>query len=312
MSLTLGQKLREAREERGISITEVSEQTRISPHYIESIENDNYKPLPGGIFNKGFVRSYAKYVGIDENEALQDYSRLAASIESEQAASQRSYRPEVLTDDRPGVSILPTILIACVILGFMAGGILFVLRYLNGPDTPQTATNPPANTANVQTPDSEANPQPAAASPALEASKVEFRAVGQPVWLRAVVDGKSSETLVDGNKAASFEPKQSLKLSYSRSRAQFASLSINGKEIALPAEPVGGNKGTIDVEINRDNFGAIWQESKAGAGTSAVVREMPPANRPAPVRPRPSPTAGVVQPKPSPPKPANLARPTPR
>ena len=70
MSLTLGEKLRQAREERGISISEVAEQTRISPHYLDSIENDDYRTLPGGIFNKGFVKSYAKYVGIDEQDAL--------------------------------------------------------------------------------------------------------------------------------------------------------------------------------------------------------------------------------------------------
>ena len=78
MSLTLGEKLRQAREERGISISEVAEQTRISAHYLESIENDDYRPLPGGIFNKGFVKSYAKFIEIDEQEALQD--RLAEKI----------------------------------------------------------------------------------------------------------------------------------------------------------------------------------------------------------------------------------------
>ena len=52
MAETLGEKLRAAREEKGISISEVAEQTRIAPMYIECIENDNYKPLPGGIFNK--------------------------------------------------------------------------------------------------------------------------------------------------------------------------------------------------------------------------------------------------------------------
>ena len=60
MSQTLGEKLRAAREERGISISEVAEQTRISPHYLASVENDDYKTLPGGIFNKGFVKSYGK------------------------------------------------------------------------------------------------------------------------------------------------------------------------------------------------------------------------------------------------------------
>ena len=85
MSLSLGEKLRQAREERGISISEVAEQTRISPQYIKSIENDDYKPLPGGIFNKGFVRSYARYVGFDESQALEEYAQLMAvsAIETE-------------------------------------------------------------------------------------------------------------------------------------------------------------------------------------------------------------------------------------
>ena len=49
--------------------------------YLESIENDDYRPLPGGIFNKGFVKSYAKYVGLDEQEALQDYAGSVAQNE---------------------------------------------------------------------------------------------------------------------------------------------------------------------------------------------------------------------------------------
>jgi hypothetical protein len=81
MTLTLGEKLRQAREERGFTVSEVSEQTRISPLYLESIEHDDYSNLPGGIFNKGFVKSYAKFVGINEQEALLDYSRLIAAAE---------------------------------------------------------------------------------------------------------------------------------------------------------------------------------------------------------------------------------------
>ena len=101
MAETLGEKLRAARESRGISISEVAEQTRIAPMYIECIENDNYKPLPGGIFNKGFVKSYARFIGVDEHEALQDYTRLLSqSGDSSPVDEPRTYRPEVLTDDR--------------------------------------------------------------------------------------------------------------------------------------------------------------------------------------------------------------------
>src|SRR5215203_5945043 len=140
MPTTLGEKLRQAREERGISISEVAEQTRISPMYIESIENDNYKPLPGGIFNKGFVKSYAKFIGVDEQEALSDYARQIAETELTSEQPLKVYRPEVLTDDNSSSSMLPTILFAGLILALMTGGILFVLNYLQNRD-PGTVAN---------------------------------------------------------------------------------------------------------------------------------------------------------------------------
>src|ERR1043166_9720752 len=75
MSQSIGEKLRLAREARGIALREISEQTRISMRYLEGIETDDYKRLPGGIFNRSFIRAYAKFVGFDEHEALEDYAR---------------------------------------------------------------------------------------------------------------------------------------------------------------------------------------------------------------------------------------------
>src|SRR5204862_6437338 len=98
MSQTLGEKLRHAREERGISISEVAEQTRISALYIESIEKDNYKPLPGAIFNKGFLKSYAKFIGVDEEEALSDYALIAAERAPISEQHMNVYPPPDLTD----------------------------------------------------------------------------------------------------------------------------------------------------------------------------------------------------------------------
>ena len=136
---TLGEKLRQAREEKGLSLSEVADQTRISSLYLESIENDDYRILPGGIFNKGFVKSYAKYVGINEQEALQDYAHLVAETQGPPGEDVKTYRPEVLTDDRTG-SMAPTIITALIILGLMTGGILFLIDYLRRPSD-QTAAN---------------------------------------------------------------------------------------------------------------------------------------------------------------------------
>ena len=100
MSQSLGEKLRQAREDKRLTLGDVAEQTRISSLYLEAIENDDYKILPGGIFNKGFVKSFAKFVGIDEQQALMDYQAVLARSETAAEHDQRVYKPEVLTDDR--------------------------------------------------------------------------------------------------------------------------------------------------------------------------------------------------------------------
>jgi len=159
MSLTLGQKLRQAREAKGIPIGEVAEQTRIAPLYIESIDNDDYRALPGGIFNRGFIKSYAKYVGVDEAEALADYARLLNDTEGNDVEEVKTYNPQVLTDDRQTPSMVPTIIVAIVILGVMTGVILFLVNYFSQPALPTvdnikvnaninaTLENTPAETA---------------------------------------------------------------------------------------------------------------------------------------------------------------------
>src|SRR5918993_3828942 len=75
MAATIGERLRSAREERGIPLREISDQTRISVHFLEAIETNDYKRLPGGIFNRSFVKAYARYVGYDEKEAVEAYAR---------------------------------------------------------------------------------------------------------------------------------------------------------------------------------------------------------------------------------------------
>src|SRR5438067_4518549 len=128
MSLSLGEKLRQARESHSYTISEVSEHTRISPLYLESIENDDYSILPGGIFNKGFVKSYAKYVGVNEQEALLDYANLITQGESAAVEEQRAYRPQVLSNEGHGRSMVPTAIAAILILAIMTGGIYLLLR----------------------------------------------------------------------------------------------------------------------------------------------------------------------------------------
>jgi cytoskeleton protein RodZ len=76
-----GAQLKKAREQRGITLDEISLSTKIGVRFLSALEEEHFEQLPGGIFNKGFVRSYARTVGIDESQAIADY--LVASGEGQ-------------------------------------------------------------------------------------------------------------------------------------------------------------------------------------------------------------------------------------
>jgi len=261
MSLTLGEKLHQAREARGISIREVAEQTRISALYLECIENNDYRTLPGGIFNKGFVKSFAKYVGLDQQEALQDYASLVANQNINVDDEQKTYRPEVLTGNRRNSSMLPTIFFAALILGFMIAGILLLLKYL-----PQnqlfsnTSTNSNTNNANSVINSGSNDPNASTiAMPSLSETKIEFKALKQPVSVISNSDGKRASNLITPEKPLFFEPKQNLMLSYSKSQAQNVQMTINGKQISLPPTSANALRKAIELNITNDNFRQIWE-----------------------------------------------------
>jgi cytoskeleton protein RodZ len=262
MSLTLGEKLRQAREERGISISEVAEQTRISPHYLASIENDDFRTLPGGIFNKGFVKSYAKYVGVDEQEALQDYSRLISSQEGEADEDPKTYRPEVLTDDRSSSSMIPTIIFAVIILGLMTWGLLALVNYIQNNQS-QTVAN--TNSAsNSSSSNANMNAIPVQPTPLITEISADLK-VTEEVAATTVIDSKTSYPTIKPDAPFNLKAQNSLKISYSKSKASAVQLTLNGKPITLPTQ-TAPNQGTIKFEINKENIGQILQSGQITGG----------------------------------------------
>jgi len=68
-----GEKLRKQREQRGLELEAISNTTKISIRMLRALEEEHFQQLPGGVFNRGFVRAYARQVGLDEEEAIADY-----------------------------------------------------------------------------------------------------------------------------------------------------------------------------------------------------------------------------------------------
>jgi cytoskeleton protein RodZ len=69
-----GEHLRREREMRGISLDEISSATRIGTRFLEAMESEQWNQLPGGVFNRGFVRAVAHHLGLDEESLLAEYT----------------------------------------------------------------------------------------------------------------------------------------------------------------------------------------------------------------------------------------------
>jgi cytoskeleton protein RodZ len=91
---SFGEKLRKEREQRKITLDDISSTSKISTRMLRALEEEHFDQLPGGIFNKGFVRAYARHVGLDEEQTVSDYL----------AAAEQTSPP--VTDPEPGVSVL--------------------------------------------------------------------------------------------------------------------------------------------------------------------------------------------------------------
>lgn len=83
---SFGERMKREREMRAITIEQIAESTKIGSRMLHALEHEDFDKLPGGIFNKGFVRAYAKFLGLDEEQAVTDF--MAAYTESQKKSDQ--------------------------------------------------------------------------------------------------------------------------------------------------------------------------------------------------------------------------------
>ncbi len=80
---SFGGDLRRERELREVSLQEISEATKISMKFLHAIEQNQFELLPGGVFNVGFIRAYAKHIGVDDDEMVNNYLFHMQQLQSE-------------------------------------------------------------------------------------------------------------------------------------------------------------------------------------------------------------------------------------
>ncbi|MBA3715756.1 MAG: helix-turn-helix domain-containing protein [Pyrinomonadaceae bacterium] len=249
---TLGAQLRRAREERGLSLRDISDHTRISMRHLEAIEVDDFKALPGGIFNRSFIKAYAKQVRFDEHAALEGYARIVRGHGGDVSdeTSPLPTRARVYLDGDTTHPPWLNIFLSALIVGILVLGVYAVLHWYKrtGTDAAErTAVNPVAPTVN-------AVPQP---TPQATAAPVGFtvrvRAQGEDVWFRPIVDDAAQPDItLRIDQTREFSPQQRFRLQYSPSKTRALEVSING-QVAKAPKPDSKN-GIAEWAITKDNY----------------------------------------------------------
>jgi transcriptional regulator with XRE-family HTH domain len=98
---TLGSYLRTAREARSMDLREVAQQTRISLNFLKAIEEEDFSKLPGEVFVKGFLKSYAKFLRLPEDEVMKRYAEIGAPQPAASSAAPAVPRPPKAHRDEP-------------------------------------------------------------------------------------------------------------------------------------------------------------------------------------------------------------------
>jgi cytoskeleton protein RodZ len=98
-----GNKFRQAREKKQLSYEDVSKVTKIGSRMLRAIEEENFDLLPGGVFNKGFIRSYAKHLGLDPEEAVNEYLATLREAQLELQQAILAAQPPAAGSQRPQV-----------------------------------------------------------------------------------------------------------------------------------------------------------------------------------------------------------------
>ena len=185
--VTVGQRLREAREAKGLSIEDIAASTRIPTRHLSSLENSDWEKLPAATYSIGFAKNYAGAVGLDRNE-------IGEALRTEMGGSPRTQTiyPEVYEAADPartmpkGLVFGALALLALVVIG---------LTWMNSRSMTADETAPP--TENVAAADT--NIAAPAAAPAPAASGPVVLTATDTVWI-AVKDG--GKTLKQGELAA--------------------------------------------------------------------------------------------------------------
>lgn len=278
---SFGDKLKRERQMRGVTLEEISESTKIARRHLEALENEEFKSLPGGVFNKGFVRSYARFIGIDEDQAVADYAAVANETPPPEDQFPLEIHDKPNRELNPRKSQLPLIGAAVALVLVVAGYVAF--RSSRHPAQAMarastTAAQPDTSGAEADSPDEPETPASrttsiapkarlagaekglAAARPARAKQVSAVEANGGDVRTKPATPDRSFFVVIKAKEDAWISVvADGHRVSHGILKADKQRFVRAGKQILLTT----GNAGGIDVSFNGKPMGSLGNEREA-------------------------------------------------
>lgn len=233
MEPSVGKALRQARKRRGIDLAEVEATTRIRARFLQALEHEEWDVLPGEAYTRGFIRTYADYLGLDGARLAEQHRR---EIGAERPGEQllRVERPRAR---RPERSRRLSSRAAAVLVSFMLVAILVAVGLSSGGEGPAVVPERQTRADSSRENESARLPPPPKRQPGLSLSLI----ATAEVWVCLL--GASGEPLLDGQILASGAeegPFRSGSFTVSFGNGE-VSMMVNGQQASIPAtsSPIG-------------------------------------------------------------------------
>ena len=259
-----GGKLRLARERRGISLRQISAATKISIAALEALERNDLSRLPGGIFSRSFVRSYASEVGLDPDETVHEFldrfqSSPSTAIPTPATASEAESAFDA--QQRVAAVVLKAVLITVPLVVLI---LYFTMRVRTPPSVTSTPPSPPPASANAPGPGTASSavaptPAPVATSGAARPAGVDNAlafdiATTGDCWVKIIADGKVTVArLMHAGDKERQEVREKAVIQVGNAGA--FTFSINGR----PARPLGPAGSVRTAIITKDTLASYVQ-----------------------------------------------------
>jgi cytoskeletal protein RodZ len=234
-TVSFGTWLRRQRELREISLREVADVSKISIRYLEALEEDRFDVLPAPVFAKGFLREYARFVGLDPDEVVNSYLNAQRTRGAEEEAEPTA-PPRAGGLDRTSGIFLALAIVG--LLGVVGGLTYYVERTREDTDEAPPPIAAPAVVTEV------AAPEPEQLSQAPLIVTLDF---SQDCWVEAMIDDQRqiSELHVPGE-SLRLEADQQVRLTLGNPEA--VRVEVNGRSFPISA-PAGAVARDIVIDL---------------------------------------------------------------